>query len=1020
MNKQYIKIHDGLYLDLNKAGEKAGHKYYKRVPKPTGKGYNYFYTRQQFKDYKEKGIVPGEKKGGILSGIMAFFGFKDEAKAQAKVKQVYESNKKDLSGVTVKTFGDHMNEYLGNKAKWDAKFSAKPGEKKEAGPKTDKPKSEKDKSGVMSGSGQKWDISLMKKIAGFVGEGKKSDSEKPSAEGESEFGNIHKPRELTDKQIENAIKEASKMTMKQLRRNQDIMDKQMEIANEQNKSDDIYESLEVRREIYSAAVAVKEFKDNPKEWIGTIRNISKRYEEYENEKKGKSADNFETMPESVNFKLHTGSRSGTDKQGNPFYLDITEGPLKGYTVHIDHGKGKPTANIHLQTPDKKTGISLGATKKTPGGFTPESVEDAAKEIKKYIKDNFETMPEGEKGFEKTKDEPGNEVWKIEKNGEKYSVNKTDKGWRVSGGKIKDGNKPVSLFGLKFAGSPEQALKAHIDSVEVDNSLVEEMRSPNDKSPVMSGDSGATNVEKSTSKLVASDEPGVFFLTIGGDVAKDENGKSAKIEKTRRGYNFRDGETLFMDRTMKEVIDHFSKKQSDKSAVMSGEEKKNPLTSSTSQDKMNENFKKKIAEYAPALRDVSYDEFATKHRDISSAVGNLLGKKYGDGTLILDYWKNADVKSIETRGGRKVAILGNGEQKYIQPKEVLPIIEFNLKNQSDKREIVSSGDKNKSKNTIPKEFDQFVKIAKKHDDPKKSFEIVRKIKGVSDEVAKMFRDQYGSGSKTPQEAWANFVKDAKSKPLAKASSIGPKIESEHKGTVDFITKYVKDHGTMPKATEVYRLIAKDHEDEIKDYYTRLVELEKQASVKRPKIEMDVIRFLIDNPNPSDDKVHAFAEKMNINPHDLEKVFYKLATSTARMEKDSLTKAADALFEELEKAKEMPVGTVSKGYKKVGKGKWVKVGKGGKEKKPEEKKPEKKPGKDEKKPAEKSGLSEEQRGTIKGALKKVANILAEALSGRGPVGPAGEAVEQTGENIKGMAKKNIKPEAEKPKKQEGNKK
>jgi len=200
-----------------------------------------------------------------------------------------------------------------------------------------------------------------------------------------------------------------------------------------------------------------------------------------------------------------------------------------------------------------------------------------------------------------------------------------------------------------------------------------------------------------------------------------------------------------------------------------------------------------------------------------------------------------------------------------------------------------------------------------------------------------------GEKRFKEAVSS--QEIKDKPLAKASELqrGTEEESEHKATVKFIAEYLKKHNKLPSNEEIYKSIAKDHIGNIPDYYSRLSKMEKEAK---------------------------------------------------------LSKATDTLFEALEKAKKMPIGTVNKkGYKKVAEGKWVKE-KGKGEGKPDEKK---KPGKDEKKPAEKGGLDEEKRGILKSALKKVANILAEALSGRGPVGPAGEAVEQAGENVKIMGKK-----------------
>lgn len=48
-------------------------------------------------------------------------------------------------------------------------------------------------------------------------------------------------------------------------------------------------------------------------------------------------------------------------------------------------------------------------------------------------------------------------------------------------------------------------------------------------------------------------------------------------------------------------------------------------------------------------------------------------------------------------------------------------------------------------------------------------------------------------------------------------------------------------------------------------------------------LKVIEFLRQNPNPDDDKVHAFAEQLGIDPHKLEAVFYKLATNFSQLGK-----------------------------------------------------------------------------------------------------------------------------------------
>ena len=50
--------------------------------------------------------------------------------------------------------------------------------------------------------------------------------------------------------------------------------------------------------------------------------------------------------------------------------------------------------------------------------------------------------------------------------------------------------------------------------------------------------------------------------------------------------------------------------------------------------------------------------------------------------------------------------------------------------------------------------------------------------------------------------------------------GTVIESEHKGTVKFIDKYVKKYGKLPPSNKIYKNIAKEHLKERKNYYELL--------------------------------------------------------------------------------------------------------------------------------------------------------------------------------------------------------
>jgi hypothetical protein len=82
------------------------HKYIKRWPKPTGKGWNYLYPSDFLKPF---------------IALKTLFGFKQE-----RIDKEYEDNniQKDYEA-DKKTFGAHVLEYLSNKVKWDTFFANK-------------------------------------------------------------------------------------------------------------------------------------------------------------------------------------------------------------------------------------------------------------------------------------------------------------------------------------------------------------------------------------------------------------------------------------------------------------------------------------------------------------------------------------------------------------------------------------------------------------------------------------------------------------------------------------------------------------------------------------------------------------------------------------------------------------------------------------------------------------------------------------------------------------------------------
>ena len=82
------------------------HKYIRRVPKSTGKGYNYFYPKDFAKPMK---------------ALMTLFGMKEE-----KIDNAYKNNNiSQAYGVTKEGFAQHVLEYLTNRKTWNTFFANK-------------------------------------------------------------------------------------------------------------------------------------------------------------------------------------------------------------------------------------------------------------------------------------------------------------------------------------------------------------------------------------------------------------------------------------------------------------------------------------------------------------------------------------------------------------------------------------------------------------------------------------------------------------------------------------------------------------------------------------------------------------------------------------------------------------------------------------------------------------------------------------------------------------------------------
>jgi len=81
--------------------------------------------------------------------------------------------------------------------------------------------------------------------------------------------------------------------------------------------------------------------------------------------------------------------------------------------------------------------------------------------------------------------------------------------------------------------------------------------------------------------------------------------------------------------------------------------------------------------------------------------------------------------------------------------------------------------------------------------------------------------------------------------------------------------------------------------------RLVAAEKVINQK------DLVKFFVDNPNPNDDKVHTFAEKLGVEPDVLESEIYKLATIAAEFLNNGRSNEKDITEDDVD-AKELKMG------------------------------------------------------------------------------------------------------------------
>jgi len=301
-NKIFFKTTDGRYISLDSKAkpedmEKARvTKYVKRVPKPSGKGYYYFYTKQQFDKFKQTGEVPTEKKGSVLSGIMKFFGLSDEKAAESKARAEYDKHKDSFKGVDASSFASHLNEFLSNKEKWMNKLFGEKKEKGESKPKSEEPKSEKKES--QGGTGKKFNMSIMKAIAGIYGEGKKEEKKGFGPDAPESFSSDYKK---FAEDVKSDIKENKDLAGYYLER----LQKDIKQSGQRIKSI----KKEAKGEDFTSAIS--KFEERIKDASILSKQIKEITGEYKTEDK-KSPDNFDTMPE--------GEGKSFSIEGNTFYV----------------------------------------------------------------------------------------------------------------------------------------------------------------------------------------------------------------------------------------------------------------------------------------------------------------------------------------------------------------------------------------------------------------------------------------------------------------------------------------------------------------------------------------------------------------------------------------------------------------------------------------------------------------------------------------------------------------------------
>jgi hypothetical protein len=172
--------------DMTKAlGDmRPGHKYIKRTPKSTGKGFNYFYNKAEYDQFKQ------QKQGGWLSKISEFFGFKNNDQAMQRIVSDYKDH--DIAGkysLSWDGWKDHVSEYFEHKDKWDGFFS----KKKESKPTQKKKIKLKITASVKKErrTGERLQLNVMREVYNIYGEKKTEEIKEKESKIENKYEKVY-------------------------------------------------------------------------------------------------------------------------------------------------------------------------------------------------------------------------------------------------------------------------------------------------------------------------------------------------------------------------------------------------------------------------------------------------------------------------------------------------------------------------------------------------------------------------------------------------------------------------------------------------------------------------------------------------------------------------------------------------------------------------------------------------------------------------------------------------------------